>query len=211
MLGESLQSAYQQGYDLLYIYSPCPIEGSSIGKYVLLDVGGHITFRKHLSNHRLVENKPGPEISEYQLDTLTQELLEIAFLSGHLSRFKIDTSLPVGSFERLYETWLANTLVKRPRSAIYTFHIGERIAGLITSDSIGFKCTIGLLAVLQSYQGKGVATGLILRTQDICIRNQVAAIEVKTQLSNKSAIALYLKNSFFEYERSFLYHAHNIG
>jgi dTDP-4-amino-4,6-dideoxy-D-galactose acyltransferase len=207
---ELIQVAHQQRYELLYIYSPVPIAKSSAGEYDLLDVGGHITFTKSLSDHSLKEVKLGMGISEFQLNTLTPELLETAFLSGHLSRFKIDSSLPAGSFESLYKTWLTNTLERRPKSSVYIYHCDNRIVGLITSETHGPKCTIGLLAVLQSYQGKGIATMLIRYMQEICIENKVTSVEVKTQLSNISARALYLKNSFAERERSFLYHAHNV-
>lgn len=210
-LEELLQSAYKQRYELLYIYSPVPIEERLISKYVLLDVGGHITFAKDLSCHGFEERMPVPEIYEYQLDTLTPELLEIAFLSGHLSRFKIDSCLPADSFESLYETWLANTLENRPRTSIYTYHSDDRVVGLITSELHEPKCSIGLLAVSQSHQGQGIGTKLISYVRNICMTNKVASIEVKTQLSNKCARMLYLKNSFTERERSFLYHAHSVG
>jgi len=209
-LDELLQSAYQKRYDLLYIYSHIQIQERLIRKYALLDVGGHITFAKNLSSDSLAKVRPVLEIRELQLDTLTPELLEIAFLSGHLSRFKIDLSLPAGSFERLYETWLANTLENRPKTSIYTYHSDDRVVGLITSELHQTKCNIGLLAVSQSHQGQGIATKLIRYVYDVCTINKVASIEVKTQLSNKCAIGLYLKNSFAESERSFLYHAHNV-
>jgi len=210
-LDELLQSAYQQRYELLYIYSPIPIKERLVSKYALLDVGGHITFARDLSCQGFEAIKPEPEIHEYQLDVLTPELLEIAFLSGHLSRFKVDSSLPAGSLESLYETWLANTLENRPTSSVYTYHSDDRVVGLITSELHESKCNIGLLAVSQLHQGQGIATKLIRYVQGICMTNNVASIEVKTQLSNKSARALYLKNSFLERERSFLYHAHSPG
>jgi dTDP-4-amino-4,6-dideoxy-D-galactose acyltransferase len=209
-LDELLHSASQERYELLYIYSHIQIEDRLIGRYALLDVGGHITFAKNLSSECLTKARPTQEICELQLDTLTPELLEIAFLSGHLSRFKIDLSLPAGSFERLYETWLTNTLENRPRTSIYTYYSDDRVVGLITSELHEPKCNIGLLAVSQSHQGQGIATKLIRHVQDICTINKVASIEVKSQLSNKCAIGLYLKNSFAESDRSFLYHAHNV-
>jgi dTDP-4-amino-4,6-dideoxy-D-galactose acyltransferase len=211
ILEELFQSAHQQKYELLYVYSPIPITESLIGEYALLDVGGHITFAKNPSHHSLKKAMPVPEIFEYQRDILTPELLEIAFLSGHLSRFRIDPSLPADSFERLYEIWLANTLENRPRTSIYIHHFDERVTGLITSDLHTPNCNIGLLAVSQPYQGQGIATKLIKYVEAICTANEIASIEVKTQLSNKCARALYLKNSFAERERSFLYHAHHVG
>jgi ribosomal protein S18 acetylase RimI-like enzyme len=210
-LDDSLQYANQQRYEILYIYSPIVIEESLIGKYALLDVGGHITFAKELSGHRPEGTKPMSEIGEYQCDSLTPELLDVAFLSGHMSRFKCDPLLPDGSFKRLYETWLAKTLSNRPQTAIYTYRHESKVAGLITAEWHSSKCTVGLLAVLQSHQGRGIASELINYLARICMANRVDSIEVKTQLSNASARALYLKNSFAERDRSFVYHAHNLG
>jgi dTDP-4-amino-4,6-dideoxy-D-galactose acyltransferase len=207
----SIELAARQGYELLYVYSPIPIKEVLIGKYVFLDVGGHVIFSWNSSGHSLEEVQYAPEICEYQLDYLTPELLEIAFLSGHLSRFKVDSLLPAGSYERLYETWLANTVANRPRAVIFAYHYDDRIAGIITAEWHGAKCSIGLLAVLQPYQGQGIGAKLIRHLQDVCIPNKAASVEVKTQLSNARAIAFYLKNSFAERERFFLYHAHNFG
>lgn len=209
-LEELLRQAYQQRYEILYIYSPAPIEKPLIGNYALLDVGGHITFVKNLSNHRAENVKSVSGICEYPLDTPTPELLEIAFLSGHLSRFKIDHSLPVGSFERLYETWLAKSLANHPGAGVYAYKTGNRAVGLVTVDWNGSKCTIGLLAVLESYQGRGIGSRLINYVERVCNVRKVVSVEVKTQLSNTSARALYIKNSFAEKDRSFLFHAHTI-
>lgn len=208
-LHESLLFANQQRYELLYIYCPVTLEETLIGNYALLDVGGRITFTKQLSDYQFPENLFMPEIDECQIGSLTPDLLEIAYLSGHMSRFKIDTSLPANSFEHLYATWLAKALEDRPVSAIYTYNYDGRIVGLITAEWHEHNCAIGLLAVLQSYQGIGIASRLIRYVEDICISKKVISIEVKTQLSNTSARALYLRNSFAEHERSFLYHAHN--
>ncbi|MCP9888709.1 GNAT family N-acetyltransferase [Cyanobium sp. ATX 6A2] len=204
----ALGLAVQKRYELIYIYSPFAIKETLISQYSLLDVGGHITFTKDISHHEVRKVKLASEISEYQRDDPTPELLRIALLSGHLSRFKIDFLLPIGSFERLYETWLAKTLGNRPNAAIYTYQADGRIAGFITAEWNNSKCTIGLLAVLESYQGQGIGARLIKHVEDACMANKVISIEVKTQLSNASARALYLKNFFAEQDRSFLYHAH---
>lgn len=210
-LDNLLQLADQQQYEIVYVYSPVAIEASSARQYSFLDVGGCIVFAQDLRSTRFTRSQPVPEIVEYQHDTLTTELIEIAFLSGHFSRFRIDPSLPMGSFERLYESWLANTLERRPKAAIYTYQTDGRIVGLITAEWCSSKCRIGLLAVLESYQKQGIATNLIRHVRDICIAKEVYSIEVKTQLSNTSAKCLYMKNSFAERDRSFLYHAHSVG
>lgn len=209
-LEELLRQAYRQRYEVLYIYSPTPIEKPLISNYTLLDVGGHITYGKDLSSYNKEKVKPVSEIFEYLLNAPTPELLEIAFLSGHLSRFKVDHSLPLGGFERLYEIWLVKSLENQPDTGVYTYELGNRTAGLVTADWNGSKCTIGLLAVLGLYQGRGIGSRLINHVEHVCNIRKIASIEVKTQLCNASARALYIKNSFTEKDRSFLYHAHNI-
>ena len=209
-LEELLQLACKQRYEILYIYSPVPIDSPQIGNYALLDVGGHITLGKNLAEHSAEEPKPVSGVCKYLLDTPTPELLEIAFLSGHLSRFKIDHLLPAGSFEHLYEAWLAKSLTNHPNAGVYTYKADDKTVGLVTVDWGDSKCTIGLLAVLESFQGRGIATRLINYVERACNTRKATLIEVKTQLSNASARTLYIKNSFTEKDRSFLYHAHII-
>jgi dTDP-4-amino-4,6-dideoxy-D-galactose acyltransferase len=205
-----LEIANNQKYDLLYIYSSTAFKEPSIGQFSLLDVGGHVTYIKNIYSNNSEKIKNSPWISEHQGDSLYPELLEIAFLSGHLSRFRIDHALPAGSFERLYEIWLTETLRSRPKGAVYTYNSGTRAVGLISAKWNLSKCTIGLLAVKQLFQGCGIGTDLIKHVNEVCTANRVTSIEVRTQLSNTAARGLYLNNSFVEHDRSFLYHAHRI-
>lgn len=209
-LDRALRTSHQDNFELIYIYSPIAIGRTSIGQFSLSDVGGHIAFTKDLSTFKLDEPSLVPEIDEHQGNTLSPELLELAFLSGHLSRFRVDPSLPIGSFERLYENWLAKTLKNRPRTAIYTYQLSRKAAGFATVSWNDLKCTIDLLGVSRPHQGHGIATKLIQHITKTCINNKVNIIEVKTQLSNAAARALYLKNLFTAHGQSCLYHAHNL-
>jgi len=208
-LDRALRSSDQENFELVYIYSPIAIERISIGQFSLCDVGGHITFAKDLANFNLGKPSHIPEIKEYQGDVLSPELLELAFLSGNFSRFRVDPSLPVGSFERLYKCWIAETLKNRPKTAIFTYQLSGKAAGFATVSWHDLKCTIDLLGVLRPHQGHGVASKLIQHITKTCIDNKINTLEVKTQLSNAIARSLYLKNSFSERDRSCLYHAHN--
>lgn len=208
-LDASLKFAGESRYELLYVFSPTAIAQHLIRKYFFRDVGGHIQYTKDLSSNKLISNMPVPEICEYRQDTFTPELLELFCLSGHQSRFKIDASLPKNSFEKLYEIWLKKTINDWPRTEIYLYHADDKFAGLITVRWQVFKCIIGHLAVAPSHQGRSIATKLINYVQNISVARNVKSIEVKTQLSNLNARDFYLKNSFAEQGRSFLYHAHN--
>lgn len=209
-LADLLLYADQLNFKLLYIFSDIAISESIIGPYALIDVGGHITFQLHTIVHGFHEVKQVPEISAYKYNNLTPDMLEIAFLSGHMSRFKTDPLLPEGTFEKLYKIWLEKALINRPISAIYTYSIGDTVAGLVATNTHAPKCTIDLLAVSQPYQGMGIASKLINHVTNVCISSHNESVDVKTQLSNWGARALYLKNSFAECDRRFLYHAHSL-
>ena len=209
ILDELLSSAYQQQYNLVYISSALPISESFINNYSIIDVGGHISYQKQISSGSSVALAHSEDISRYKVDAIEPELLEIALVSGNLSRFNIDPLLPRRSFEALYKTWLENTLKDYPKSAVYLRYLDHNIAGLITSEiSDSSTCNIGLLAVSPASRGRGIATSLIKYVEHTAIRANVHSIEVKTQLINTSARALYIKNAFIERDRSYLYHAH---
>lgn len=206
-LEAELGDAKEKGYDLVYIYSGCKIQQDGGGEFLLVDVGGQIEYIKTLTgvpDHC----KHNPSIIEYTDNRITPDIMELAYLSGHRSRFRVDSYLPTGSFEKLYETWIAKTIAQAPSARIYAFYREKRAVGMITAERYNDSCTIGLLAVHPSCRGLGIATKLIRQVESFCLANNICTLEVKTQLSNVMAQSLYLKNSFLEAHRTFIYHAH---
>ena len=209
-LTAGLQSAKCQGFELVYIDSEREILQSRSGAYLLVDTGGKTKFVKTLDRYsKQVEDNPC--IKLYDKHDIDPEIIALAYLSGHRSRFKLDPCLPPGSFERLYRAWLTNNLHQMPMAAIYTYQVSGTIVGLITSQWHEATCSIGLLAVLPSWQGQGIGMQLLKQVESLCVANSISRLEVQTQLSNTSAQALYRKNLFIEAESRFLYHAHRIA
>lgn len=206
-LENELDCANDQGCKLVYIYSEKEIKPNSAGNFKLVDVGGQIKFVKRLTG-TLGHGEQNTKIVKYNYRRASSDIVELAYLSGHLSRFRIDPWLPSGIFEELYKTWLARTIDRAPRAQIYIYYSDDKAVGLITSEQTKDICTIGLLAVHPSYQGLGIATQLIKKVENLCAGNGTFNLAVKTQISNCKAQSLYIKNSFAEVHRSFLYHAH---
>jgi dTDP-4-amino-4,6-dideoxy-D-galactose acyltransferase len=207
-----LKKACHQKYDLLYIFSGLEIADSVINSFDLLDVGGHVKFSKCLDVASPVSTDCDSNIHSYETKELSPEIREIAYLSGHLSRFKIDPLLPSGSFKTLYELWLANTLERHPMAAVYVYQVNEKPAGLISYEWDDGICSIGLLAVLPAFQGQGFGAKLMKHVESLSAAEGMKSIQVKTQLSNESARSLYGKKlGYDEVERSFLYHAHRLA
>ena len=97
------------------------------------------------------------EITDKESD---QALIELALLSGQRSRFRTDTRLPQGSFERLYRLWLSNCL-NGDNSVLLIRGSRHNPDGLVTADWEQTRCSIGLLAVRQEKQGMGVGSELL--------------------------------------------------
>lgn len=103
------------------------------------------------------------------------------------------------------------TLLDRPNSSIYIYQERGSKLGLITKQINNSKCIVGLLVVSPSSQGRGIGSKLLRGLEYRCVVQNIYNIEVKTQISNVAANAFYLKNSFCEQKRTFLYHAHLTG
>ena len=208
-LNTKLDVAGNQGFELIYIDSEDEVLQSRIGDFILIDVGGKIKFYKTLDlNSKQIEINPS--INLYEKEDLESDLIELAYLSGHKSRFMIDTLLPSGSFERLYKLWLASTLDKMPMAAIHAYQVNGKIVGMITSQWSKKACIIDLLAVHPAFQGQGIGMQLLQQVENTCIANGIQRLEVATQHGNIGAQALYRKKIFTVYETRFLYHAHRV-
>jgi dTDP-4-amino-4,6-dideoxy-D-galactose acyltransferase len=164
-------------------------------------------FSKRLTGS-LGYREQNKKVAKYNHQKVSSDIVELAYLSGHLSRFRIDPWLPSGIFEELYKTWVARTIAQAPKTQIHIYHRDSKAVGLITTEQIRDTCAMGLLAVHPSYQGLGIATQLIKTVENLCARNGTFNLEVKTQATNGKAQSLYIKNSFAETHRTYLYHAH---
>lgn len=207
MLPDLMREAECQGFSLLYIKSQHNLAEHCALPFSLLDVGGQIMYAKNILPPQQAPRADAHIVSCSRCD-LHADILNLAYLSGRLSRFRLDKDLPAGSFERLYQAWLLKTLEQLSSGAVYIYRVSGQSVGLITTEWDNDVCTIGLLAVHPSWQGQGIATRLIHHVESLCFQNNLRRLEVKTQLVNTGARALYVKNSFSESEQSHLYHAH---
>lgn len=206
-LGATLQQANQENYKLIYVYSGCVISQLIHESYCLLDVGGQVSFcKKPLPP--LGELESESHISLYRRLPLSSRVCALLFLSGRLSRFSVDPRISSAQFEKLYETWLVKTMLRYPFGLVNTYQIDDDIVGLLSADWNGSVCSVGLLAVLEKAQGNGIATKLVRHIEQFCLQKGIRSLQVKTQLSNHGARALYLRCGFVEQKRTLLYHAH---
>ena len=194
-------------YQLVYVFSDTAIDVQP-ENCRLLDVGGQVTYYKSIEETSRSKGPAHPDdtIGLYQGLQENEALLQLAFLSGHLSRFRVDPWLPSGSFERLYRRWLHNNLENRESSRVYIAGSCEDPEGILTATWRQGHGTIDLLAVREDAQGKGIGSILLGHIENEAIRFNTNQLYVKTQMTNGAARRTYERNGYNLKESFYVYH-----
>ncbi len=137
---------------------------------------------------------------------LTQEILELATLSGKNSRFRRDKHFKNTEFDLLYTQWIQNSL--NGSIADVTYVIGNYTSpkALVTLKQNESAGCIGLLSVNPSFQGQGLGQELLKWSELFCIEKNLTSIIVPTQRVNYQACNLYRRHGFSEKSTTFIYH-----
>lgn len=126
--------------------------------------------------------------------TESEELLQLAYASGHRSRFFLDPRFRP-HFQALYAAWLRKDL-RGENARVFTLGAAGQLQGLVTTSVNAGAGRIGLLAIAEACRGKGL--GLRLLKQCDAYYASVAAHSccVVTQKDNVPACRLYAKAGY---------------
>ena len=202
-----LNTLQSQNIQLAYVFEP---EDLHIVNHKILQAfkgvlsDKKITFRKELYHHNQVKKSPNIRINFYT--TTNSKLEELAIISGNYSRFKTDPNISDSLFRRFYKTWIRNSINKSIADYVISYHEKDELLGYVTlkiDEKIG---KIGIIAVIDSLQGKGIGTQLLNQTYTICTEHYIKELEVVTQLDNKRACQFYLNNGFAKLKMERVYH-----
>jgi dTDP-4-amino-4,6-dideoxy-D-galactose acyltransferase len=192
----------KENFELIYIFSESEIELELENKIKLVDV--KTLFEKKVSNN-LIDNETiisfDSSIHNYS------ELEQLAYLSGTFSRFKIDTNFKNNEYYKLYKIWLDKSIEYSIALKVFVKIIDNKIAGFVTLKKNNEKTSqIGLIAVSDAFQGRGIASELIKKAEFESFINGFEYFQVPTQFENKPALKLYEKNGFEIINKVFIYH-----
>lgn len=188
-----------QDYDLVYVFVP---HGLKIPFCGLELVDSKVIYRKTELN-RMLKN---PNIHLFVEKTPTQELYELALQSGEYSRFKLDEKFPTDSYEKLYRCWIEQSVSKTIADDVLCYYLEDRIIGMVTvsvNDRVGH---IGLVAVDAPCRNMGIGSALLDAVDSYFFERNAIAIEVPTQLNNRSACLWYEKNGYEVHTITDIYH-----
>lgn len=200
---ELLQSRYEelkQQFDLLYIF-----DTNAIG---FKANGAQLVDEKILYSKPCEPRKQYAEISFFQSARPSENLYRLALVSGGYSRFKLDSRLPKGSFERLYKRWIENACPQEGTNKQILLYQNEHgvECGMITIDYQGELGHIGLVAVDTEVQHQGIGGKIISTLDGYLFEHGIKTIEVPTQKANKDACRWYEKNGFAIQTITLIYH-----
>lgn len=136
----------------------------------------------------------------------TSALLSLGIEAGHSSRFKIDGRFPNGSFEKLYHTWVTNSLDKIIADEVFIYEDGAGILGFVTIKLNETVATIGLIAVDANARGQRIGAKLMDAVFAYCQNKGIDTLQVSTQLENLGANNFYKQQGFAPLSQTAIYH-----
>ena len=128
------------------------------------------------------------------------DLVELALIAGHHSRYRQDPALTHAQFKSLYTAWVRNSMAKLAADHVFVARRKEdgKAVGFITIKLSREKgsASIGLLGISPSCQRQGLGAAL-MSTACVFVQNAgVPQITVQTQADNDNAVKFYASQGF---------------
>lgn len=162
------------------------------------------------SEIKLVFNKtltPFNRISDNIVSvTEADYLYELAYESGKFSRFRLDERIGIENFKRLYRTWVDNSLNRQFADDVLAYIENDKIIGFITYKKSSYFAVVGLIAVSQGHQGKGIGRKLLRFVEGELVDNGIFNVQIPTQIVNTGACAFYEKEGYEIIESTHIKH-----
>ncbi len=210
-LASLLESKYAENYQLTYVFfrQKPVLSEAFLRRYGGCLVDQKITYSLDLDNRNpeVKFDLDNPPIKILQPKAFHfEKLFPLALLSGAYSRYRTDKRLPFGTFERMYEIWLKESVNRRFANEVWIWEeIGE-VLGFVTLRYTANKGSIGLIAVSPQAQGKKIGRQLVETAISFLSKSKIPQLEVATQIENQASCHFY-EASGFRIERSeYIYH-----
>ncbi len=187
------------GSDCVYLFTRKPIETNDIDK-TLVDIKRTYILQKP----QFKELKSSLSCQMMQHDDEPSGLYSLAIQSGEHSRFKLDPNFSEEDFQRLYHTWIDNSI--KEGFSDYVFVVDKNNPkGFITAKIKDNYIVIGLFATDSTYRGQGI--GSMLMQQIINIASiKGYKVKVITQAENEGACRFYEHKGFLKSDDQYVYH-----
>ncbi len=130
----------------------------------------------------------------------------LAFESGKYSRFKLDPNFNQNKFELLYCKWVDNSVTKEFADKIFYIKELNQVIGFVSVKNNFDFSTIGLIAVDENHQGKGIGKKMVLKVEQYCMSKNIFELRIPTQKENIPGCHFYSNMGFFIKEETIFKH-----
>jgi ribosomal protein S18 acetylase RimI-like enzyme len=190
---QSLSDALEQSdADVVYVFVPAaaadrylPVLERHSGRFY----DRKVTFVKHVDPAFAASD---PSISE--ITTESGDLLNLAYASGHLSRFFLDPGFHP-YFKALYGEWIRKAL-RAAESRVFALSDSSHMLAMVSAAVENGVGAIGLLAIAEDGRGQGLALRLLKHCEAYYGSLGARTCRVVTQNANLGACRLYLKAGY---------------
>ena len=201
-LSNSLQKLKDEKYQMVYLFLQ---EGISLPDVYFIKYKCNLVDKKRIYILDTFQNKGiTPNIVLYEGDA--SALYDLAIQAGVDSRFHVDPDFPDEDFERLYKTWVDESLSGVMADYVLVYRMPEEnLCGFITLKKDGAYLSIGLIAIDSAYRRLGIGSALMDAAKHYAYKDRLF-LKVATQAGNLPACSFYEKNGFEINSQSTVYH-----
>ncbi|WZL88699.1 GNAT family N-acetyltransferase [Salinimicrobium sp. 3283s] len=147
-----------------------------------------------------------PNINLYEERTVDPSLIKLAQLAGRQGRFGQDPNIPLELCDKIFESYIVNSVNKKMASHILTYRVEGEIVGFATIDIREDKGYTPLFAVNRAFEGKGISFAL-MRAAETILKEENCPIAVGgTQKLNVKALKVYQRFGLIPQEPEYVYH-----
>ena len=200
--------ADSQKFKLTYVFSD---EEISYRKYKLVDKKISFTRKSGHISEDGTRAHFGIKIEKYNSRVHDSSRVEqLALVSGVFSRFYLDKNFTSREYEKLYKIWIKKSLESQISYCTLLALKDNEVVGFVTIGARKKNVSeIGLIAVDQTFRGKGVAKSLIINAVGEVYESGDSYINVSTQEDNTPAMKLYASLGFKPVSKKYIYHIWN--
>jgi len=180
-------------FDLIYVFSEQSFN-YELFNYRLGYEENKVIFSKNLES--ILPNFESNIYSIREISFNLQSLYNLGFESGKYSRFKQDLNFNENQFYDFYKIWIDNSINFTFADDLFVYKQNDEIVGLISYKINNSTAIVGLLAVSNQVQGKGIGSKLIHFLEYKLHELGVKTLKIPTQLENIPACNFYKKQGY---------------
>lgn len=190
-------------FDLLYVKQ---IEDKFIelDNFKLTYKETKVVFSKSISKSRNSVNSF--IFSAFDTKVNKEQIYKLAYESGKFSRFNLDVDFQQHEFEALYKTWVDNSFKKEFADNILVYRENNVTLGFISYKIKDDYANVGLFAVCEELQGKGIGRKLLEAVENELSINKIKELRIPTQLQNIQACKFYKKLGYTISQKTIIKH-----